>query len=241
MDNSNSNSNFDTNKFADFIIENNIIGFFDEPVILKSGQQSNWYVNWRTPTSDVYLINKITDFVLQFVKDLDLNQDCFLGVPEGATKLGVITQFKWASSQPDFLENKNKNKYKLPMGRKSPKSHGAPADKYFVGEPNGRVILLEDVVTTGGSMLEMLDFLKDANINVIAVVSLTDRKAKLKGDKSIADLVRDRGVKYYSLSSAVSLLPRVYAKSYASKDADNKLAQAVEAELAEHNLEQVSF
>ena len=239
MDNANLNLKFDANKFADFIIENDVIGFFDEPILLKSGQQSNWYVNWRTPTSDVFLMNQITDFVLQFVNNLDLNQDCFLGVPEGATKLGVITQFKWASSQSGFMENKNK--YKLPMGRKSPKSHGAPADKYFVGEPSGKVILLEDVVTTGGSMLEFLDSLKDAGINVVAIVSLSDRKAKLKGDKSISDLVRDRGVKYYSLSSAVSLLPKVYAKSYASKDSDNKLSQAVEAELAEHNLEQVSF
>ena len=44
----------------------------------------------------------------------------------------------------------------------------------------------------------------------MAIVSLSDRKANLKGDKSIADLVHEKGVKYYSLSSAVSLLPKVY-------------------------------
>lgn len=233
----NASSKFDANKFEDFIIENDVIGFFDNPIVLKSGQKSNWYVNWRTATSDAYLMDNISDFVLDYINDLGLSHDCFLGVPEGATKLGVITQFKWVSSKSDFA----KNKYKLPMGRKSPKSHGAPADKYFVGEPNGEVVLLEDVVTTGGSMLEFLDSLQDTGINVVAIVSLSDRKANLKGDKSIADLVHEKGVKYYSLSSAVSLLPKVYAKSYASKDSDNKLAQAVEAELAEYNLEQVRF
>ena len=234
---------FDAKIFEDFIIENNVIGFFDEPITLKSGQKSNWYVNWRTATSDAYLMDKISDFVLDYINDLGLSHDCFLGVPEGATKLGVITQFKFATKKSDFA----KNKYKLPMGRKSPKSHGAPADKYFVGEPNGEVILLEDVVTTGGSMLEFLDSLQDAGINVVAIVSLSDRKAKLEGGKSIADLVAEKGVKYYSLSSAVALLPRVYAKSYAKsytdKDDENakNLVRAVEAELAEYNLEQVRF
>ena len=127
------------------------------------------------------------------------------------------------------------------MGRKSPKSHGAPADKYFVGEPSGEVILLEDVVTTGGSMLEFLDSLQDAGINVVAIVSLSDRKAKLDGGKSIADLVAEKGVKYYSLSSAAALLPRVYAKYCTDKKDDNNLAIAVEAEVAEYNLEQIKL
>ena len=86
---------FDEKKFADFIIENNVIGFFENPVVLKSGQKSNWYVNWRTPTSDAYLMDQITDFVVKFIKDKGLNPDCILGVPEGATKLGVLSQFKW--------------------------------------------------------------------------------------------------------------------------------------------------
>ena len=35
------------------------------------------------------------------------------------------------------------------MGRAKPKQHGSPEDKYFVGEPNGKIVVLEDVTTTG--------------------------------------------------------------------------------------------
>ena len=57
-------------RFYDFIIENNVIGFFDEPLTLKSGRMSYWYVNWRTVAEDVFLLDKVSDFLLSFVKHL---------------------------------------------------------------------------------------------------------------------------------------------------------------------------
>jgi len=36
---------FDRGAFDDFIIENDVVGFFDKPVTLKSGRISHWYVN----------------------------------------------------------------------------------------------------------------------------------------------------------------------------------------------------
>ena len=237
---------FDENKFADFIIENNVIGFFDNPVILKSGQKSNWYVNWRTPASDAYLMDKITDFVIEFIKGKGLKPDCILGVPEGATKLGVLSQFKWAKSQPDFSD-KSKS-YSLPMIRKSPKDHGDPADKYFVGAPVGNVILVEDVTTSGISLFEALDYLlnKGLGIKVIAAISLTDRRSKRYDNQSVADVLKGHGVPFYSLSNAVKLLPKVFAKLQKGKGKDHSgelgiLAKAVELELSSNNLEKVKL
>jgi orotate phosphoribosyltransferase len=40
------------------------------------------------------------------------------------------------------------------MGRAKPKDHGDPKDRYFVGEPGGKVVILEDVTTTGKSLIE---------------------------------------------------------------------------------------
>ena len=42
---------------------------------------------------DVFLLDKLTDFVVSFTKKLSLEPDCFYGVPEGATKLGILTQY----------------------------------------------------------------------------------------------------------------------------------------------------
>jgi len=43
-----------------------------------------------------FLSDKLSDYVMAFVEDSGLQPDCFYGVPEGATKLGIITQYKWA-------------------------------------------------------------------------------------------------------------------------------------------------
>ena len=191
---------FNQQEFNNFVIENNVIGFFETPITLKSGRVSNWYVNWRTPTTDALLLEKIAQFVIAFTKKHGLTPTCFYGVPEGATKLGVITQYIWA---------KKSGNTKLPMGRGKPKEHGAVKDRFFVGQPEGDVIVLEDVTTTGGSLLTTLKSLKEANINVIAAFGLTNRNEKRDDGTSVKEAVEELGVQYFSLSNASDLLPEL--------------------------------
>ena len=191
--------------FNEFVVYSGAVGFFQEPIKLNSGRMSNWYVNYRKIAGDVYLMDKLTDFVLDFVQDLNLNVDCFYGVPEGATKLGVLTQFKWAKKQSDY----GFGKYPLSMGRGKAKDHGAPEDKYFVGMPRGKVVLLEDVTTTGKAVLETIDKLAEAKINVIAAIGMTNRNERRDDGKTVADAVAEKGVKYFAMSNALDLLPLV--------------------------------
>jgi orotate phosphoribosyltransferase len=109
------------------------------------------------------------------LKKNNLQVDTFYGVPEGATKLGIITQYKYAKQSPSF----SKGSHVLAMGRAKPKDHGAPKDKFFVGAPTGKVVVIEDVTTTGGSLITTLDGLKEAGINVVGVISLTNRMEKI--------------------------------------------------------------
>jgi orotate phosphoribosyltransferase len=189
--------------FINFIIENNIIGFFEEPIILKSSRESYWYVNWRNIAEDVYLIDILTNFIISFVKDLKLDPDCFFGVPEGATKLGVITQFKWAKQHNNY----RKGIFPLPMGRALPKKHGDPKDKFFVGPPKGKVIILEDTTTTGGSLIECIENLQILNLNIIAAIVLTDRNEKRDDRKTVKQVINERGIKYFPMSNAIEILP----------------------------------
>ena len=205
--------NFDQQKFDNFVLENNVIGFFDQPITLKSGRISHWYVNWRTVSNDVHLLDQLTDFVINFVKDNNLKPDCFYAVPEGPTKLGVITQYKWAMSQPDY-PSKN---YPLAMGRGKPKEHGQPQDRYFIGTPQGKTIVVEDVTTTGGSLLETIKSLKEAKTNIVAILTLTDRMEKTDKGQSVKNLVKQEGIDFYRLSDAISLLPQAYQKFQPSK------------------------
>lgn len=197
---------FNQNKFNRFVLDNYVVGFFKTPVTLKSGRESHWYVNWRTVTEDVYLTDKLTDFLLAFIEHEKLKPDCFFGVPEGATKLAVITQYKYAKEQDDY----GPDNYPLAMGRGKPKEHGDPKDRYFLGMPEGNTIVLEDVTTTGGSLLTMIKALKGAGVNVIAAIGLTNRMEKRDDGKSVGDAVAELGVKYYAMSDATELLPLAY-------------------------------
>ncbi|MFH1394139.1 MAG: hypothetical protein ABII71_05360 [Candidatus Micrarchaeota archaeon] len=220
---------FNQEEFNSFILENGVIGFFKEPIKLKSGRMSNWYVNWRTPTGDVFLLDKLTDFVLAFAEDNNLAPDCFYGVPEGATKLGLITQYKYARNSPNY----SKGSHVLPMGRAKPKEHGAPKDRFFVGQPEGRVIVLEDVTTTGGSLLCTISQLREAGIEVAVAISLTNRMEMRDDNKSVKQALGEKGVRYLAMSSALDLLPASYAKLNPGEE----VASGIEAEFGKYGVE----
>ncbi|MEM2090033.1 MAG: hypothetical protein QXL88_03040 [Candidatus Pacearchaeota archaeon] len=225
-------ANFDKEKFIEFILDNNIIGFFEKPIKLKSGRMSNWYVNWRIVTGDVYLLDQLANYIIAFTKDLGLKPDCFYGVPEGATKIAIITQYKWASGS----ENYGPHSHALPMGRAKPKNHGAPDDKYFIGAPRGKTIVLEDVATTGDSLLESINALSEQKVPIIAAFVLTDRM-ELKDGKSVREIVSSKNVEYFALSNALELLPKAYNKL----KPDKRIAKAIEEEFEKYGVEKIKL
>jgi len=127
---------FDQLDFNRFIEENNIYGFFETPITLKSGRTSHFYANWRNLVEDAFLTDKLADFLIAFTKSNNVEVDTFYGVPEGATKLGIITQFKFAKES-----GWEKTSHVLAMGRAKPKDHGAPKDKFFIGTGIGDYLL----------------------------------------------------------------------------------------------------
>ncbi len=215
--------NFNQEEFNRFVTDNNIIGFFKEPITLKSGRKTHWYVNWRI--NNMFLIDQLADFMIAFTKNIGLEPDCFYGVPEGATRLGIITQYKWAKQK----ENYSKESSVLAMGRGKPKEHGEIKDRYFVGMPQGKVIVIEDVTTTGGSLINTLNNLKEAGVNVIGVISLTNRMERRDDGISVKEAIEQRGFKFYSMSSALELLPTTYEKLQPGEN----IGRAIESEFQE--------
>ncbi len=220
------NWDIEKDNFYKFIFKNKIIGFFEEPIKLKSGRISYWYVNWRNISEDVFLLDKLCDYILLFINFLNLSPDCFYGVPEGATKLGIITQYKWAKKQEKY----DSGSFILSMGRGRPKEHGDPKDRYFLGQPQGKVIILEDVITTGDSLIDSIKNLKELNVDIIATIGLTSRNESRSDGKSVEEVIRKEGVKFYAMSNATDLLPdlkpnkeialkiEAYFKKYGTKE-----------------------
>lgn len=194
---------FSQKAFNDFIMTNRVVGFFEEPITLASGRESMWYVNWRTISSDAYLMNQLCQFVLQYVSDHERDIDCFYGTPDGATKLAVLCQHMFAQQQDDYAAGK----YPLAMGRKTPKEYGQSQDRYFVGAPSGKIIILEDVTTTGGSLLKSVQQLQELGMNVVASLALTNRNEVMDSGHHVREELQKLGVEHYSMSNALELLP----------------------------------
>lgn len=222
---------FDQDEFNNFVLDNNAIGFFDKPLTLKSGRQSHFYVNWRTVVADVWLTERLVGFLGDFVRTHEIPVDTFYGVPEGATKLGVVAQYTWARASADYAAGS----HALAMGRARPKDHGAPQDRYFVGGPRGRVAVLEDTTTTGGALITTLEFLRDSGVDVAAVVTLTDRMEKRDDGLSVRQAVEGKGFKYFSLSRAPELLPELARRLQPSAE----VIAAIESEYRDHGVQPV--
>ena len=59
--------------------------------------------------------------------------------------------------------------------RKDAKQHGAGGRLVGPIDQADRVVVLEDTTTTGSAILEAVDVLNDADIEVLCVISLVDR------------------------------------------------------------------
>ena len=224
---------FNQEEFNKFIEENNVYGFFQEAITLKSGRKSHFYANWRNVVEDVFLIELLSDYLISFAKSKGLNVDTFYGVPEGATKLGVIAQYKLAKLQENFA----KGSHILAMGRAKPKEHGDPKDRFFVGMPKGKVVVIEDVTTTGGSLIATLNSLKDAGVNVVGVISLTNRMEKRDDGTSVREAIENKGLKFYSMSSSLELLPLMYQKLQPGEE----IKKEIESEFEKYGVEKLSL
>ena len=224
---------FNQQEFNQFILENNVIGFFKEPITLKSGRLSHWYVNWRNAAEDPFLLDQLIDYVIAFVEDLELKPDCFYGIPEGATKLGVITQYKWAKKSPNY----GLRSHILAMGRGKPKAYGEPKDRFFIGQPKGKVVILEDLTTTGSSLLETIDNLTQVKAQIIAAIGLTNRMELGDDGKSVKEVVEEKGVPYFQMSNASELLPMIYEKLKPGEE----IARKVEEYFQKYGIEQLKL
>jgi orotate phosphoribosyltransferase len=195
-------------EFLKFLVKKEVAGFNPDGITLKSGRISYWYVNCRKLIQDLKTLDKASDFVIYFLRErkiLTKDTDVVLGVPEGSLLLGMKTSEKLIKSKliPDVIY----------IQRIKEKKHGDLVNRYWVnGNVPKKVILIEDSVTTGGSVLELAIKLRDAGIKIQAIVSLVNRCQLDEKGKSVVQNMRDSKFKYYSLTTASELLPYLLSK-----------------------------
>lgn len=140
--------------------------FFKQKIVLSSGKESNFYIDARlvTLTSEgAYLTASI---ILELIKDLKI--DAIGGPTLGADPM------VGALSVLSYLDKKPLNTF---IVRKAPKPHGRM--QHIEGPPlqkGAKVILIDDVATTGKSLVEAIDKLKPDGIQVLKSIVLVDRQ-----------------------------------------------------------------
>ena len=222
---------FNQRGFIDFALRGDVVDFYEvsAPLELSSGRTSTCYINWKRFTSDAWRTEKLAESVLGFALDHNLQPACYYGVEEGNSKLGLFTQLKWAKQCPDY----GPGSHPLPMGRAVLKTRGPEEERRFLGRPYGGVVLLEDAVTTAGSLIQrILEFNEDPDIEVIAAIALTDRMHRREDGKSAKEAVEATGVPFFSMSTAFQLIPPAYKKIQPGED----IGRALEAEYRQYGV-----
>jgi orotate phosphoribosyltransferase len=135
---------------------------------LTSGRKSSYYLDCRTTTLDPRGALLIGRLILSRLRELSIKADAIGGMTMGADPIAaavaVVSSIE-GTPLPAFIV------------RKEAKAHGTqrPIEGYD-GKPGARVIVVDDVCTTGESILKAAEKAEQAGYSVAAAFCVVDRE-----------------------------------------------------------------
>lgn len=97
--------------------------------------------------------------------------------------------------------------------RPEPKKHGLGNQIEGRLEAGQKVVLIEDLISTGGSSIKAAEAVREAGGEVLAIVAIFDY-----GFDTAVNNFKEAGIPYYTLSSYEHLLPQAVADGYINND-----------------------
>lgn len=132
---------------------------------LVSGRLSNYYINCKTTTFRAEAMGLLGPLLFERVEAL--KPDAAGGLTLGADPLAyALACYSQTRSQPIHAFSV----------RKEPKGHGLKRWIEGYTPPAARVVILEDVVTTGDSTLKAIRGAREAGFTILKVLALVDRQ-----------------------------------------------------------------
>lgn len=155
------------------------VAYKEGDFVLSSGQRSTYYINGKLVTLHPHGALAIGRILLSMLPaDTEAVAGLTLGADPIVSAVSIVSAYQNRPIPALII-------------RKEAKGHGTKA--YIEGPelPQGaKVVVLEDVVTTGGSALKAVGRLRDAGYVVEEVISLVDRK------QGGAELYQSVGLKF---------------------------------------------
>jgi len=158
---------------------------------LSSGKKSNYYMDCKLTTLDPEGALLTGYCILELLDELGVKPDAIGGLSMGAdplvTAAGVVSAIE-KRPLPGFLV------------RKKAKEHGRQKQLEGMENPRGKkVVIVDEVCTTGGSTQEAIEAAEREGCEVVAVISLVDR------EEGGSEMLRAK-YKYLSIFTAHELL-----------------------------------
>ena len=146
------------------------------PFKLASGRESPYYVDCRPVTHSAEGLALIGEVIFDLIRDQQVQ--AVGGLTMGADPLAhAVALVSYQQGQPV-------NAFSV---RKFVKGYGAGGRLVGPVQPGERVVVLEDVVTTGGSALEAINAAREFGLAVARVIVLVDREEG--GREAVAEQV----------------------------------------------------
>ncbi|HHT08415.1 MAG: orotate phosphoribosyltransferase [Christensenellales bacterium] len=144
----------------------------DEPFTWASGIKSPIYCDNRLTLSDPKLRGVIEGGFAELIKQAYPEADCLMGTATAGIPHAAIAAHLLG----------------LPMGyvRSGSKDHGRQNRIEGRLEPGWKVVVVEDLISTGGSVIEVVEALREAGADVLGIVSIFTYGMKASADKLAA-------------------------------------------------------
>ena len=189
-------------KFIEFVIKNDILKFGD--FTLKSGRKSPYFFNaglFNTGSKLSFLADCYAHAVVEAKLDFDVMfGPAYKGIPLVAVTASTLAS-EYSVDKP-YCYN-----------RKEVKDHGEGG--LTVGAPlQGRVLLIDDVITAGTAIGEAAEIIKNAGASFAGIVVALDRQEKGKGKLStIQEIAKTYEIPIICIISLQDIVDYLIAKS----------------------------
>lgn len=126
--------------------------------ILTSGESSEYYIDIKKAITDPIILNKITKEIAKY----STNYDLIAGMELGAVPLIVALSLE--------------TKIPYVIIRKTKRTHGTSKQIEGGNVKDKKILIIEDVTTSGGSVIETIKILKKQDAILDKVIVVVDRE-----------------------------------------------------------------
>ena len=171
----------------------------DDPFTWASGIKSPIYCDNRLTLSDVRVRDDVENSFAKLIAEKYPEAEVLMGTSTAGIAHAAITG----------------HLMKLPMGyvRSSSKDHGRGNQIEGKLEKGQKVVVVEDLISTGGSCIDAVNVLRDAGADVLGVVSIMTY-----GMKKGIDRMAEAGIEWVSLTNFDTVAEVAAEQNYISSD-----------------------